>query len=83
MPNGLPRPGLMDGDGPARGFGVEVWELPAHGLGELVAEVGAPLRLGPVRLSDGRTAPGFLGDAAALVDAAELSHLDGWREVGR
>ena len=83
VPDGVPRPGLVDGDGPARGFAVEVWELPAQGLGELVAEVGAPLRLGPVRLSDGRTVPGFLGDAAALAGAADLSDLDGWREVAR
>ena len=82
VPEGLPRPGLVDGDGPARGFAVQVWELPAQGLGELVAEVGAPLRLGPVQLSDGTTAPGFLGDASALAGAEDLSHLDGWREVG-
>lgn len=81
VPDGPPRPGLVDGDGPAGGFAVEVWELPAQGLGELVAEVGAPLRLGAVRLSDGTTMPGFLGDAAALADADDLSHLDGWREV--
>jgi allophanate hydrolase len=81
VPDGIPRPGLVDGDGPVGGFAVEVWELPTQGLGELVAEVGPPLRLGGVRLSDGTTVPGFLGDATALAGADDLSHHDGWREV--
>ena len=78
---GVPRPALVGGDGPAEGFAVEVWELPAQGLGELAAEVGAPLRLGQVRLADGTTSLGWLGDAQLLTGAADLSHLDGWRSA--
>jgi allophanate hydrolase len=81
VPTGLPRPALVSGDGPAQGFAVEVWELPAQGLGELAAEVGGPLRLGPVRLDDGTQSLGFLGDVQALGDAEDLSHLDGWRDA--
>jgi allophanate hydrolase len=76
---GIPRPALVAGDGPAEGFAVEVWELPAQGLGEVVAEVTAPLRMGSVRLADGSTSLGWVGDAAALTDAEDLSGFDGWR----
>ena len=81
VPDGVPRPALVDGDGPERGFAVEVWELPAQGLGELLAEVGPPLRLGQVRLADGSTAVGFVGDPTALAGAQDLSGFDGWRDV--
>jgi allophanate hydrolase len=79
--DGLPRPALVAGDGPDQGFAAEVWELPAQALGELAAEVAAPLRLGPVRLADGTRCVGFLGDAQALAGADDLSHLDGWRDA--
>jgi allophanate hydrolase len=78
---GVPRPALVAGDGPAEGFAVEVWELPAQGVGELAALVGPPLSLGQVRLADGTSALGFVGDATALAGAEDLSHLDGWREA--
>jgi allophanate hydrolase len=79
VPDGPPRPALVDGDGP--GFAVEVWELPAQGIGELAAEVAPPLRLGQVRLADGTTSLGFVGDPGLLVGAEDLSHLDGWRDA--
>jgi allophanate hydrolase len=81
VPDGVPRPALVAGDGPERGFAVEVWELPEQGIGQLAAEVGSPLRLGPVRLADGSASLGFLGDAASLAGAQDLSHLDGWRDA--
>ncbi|MGZ6803703.1 MAG: allophanate hydrolase-related protein, partial [Nocardioidaceae bacterium] len=81
VPDGVPRPALVPGDGPERGFAVEIWELPEQGVGQLAAEVGPPLRLGQVRLADGTAALGFLGDAALLVGAEDLSHLDGWRDA--
>jgi len=60
---------------------VQVWQLPAQGLGELAAELGAPLRLGPVRLSDGSVSVGYLGDAASLAGAEDISGGDGWRDA--
>ncbi|GAB2907307.1 allophanate hydrolase [Rhodococcus aerolatus] len=81
VPDGVPRPALVPGDGPARGFAVEEWEVPAQGLGELAGEVGPPLRWGPVRLADGSSALGYLGEAAELAGAEDLSHHDGWRDA--
>lgn len=81
IPEGVPRPALVAGPGPARGFAVEVWQMPSQGLGELVAEVGPPLRLGQVRLADGTTSVGFLGDPSGLSDDQDLSDFDGWRDA--
>ncbi len=78
---GVPRPALVGGDGPADGFAVEVWELPAQGLGEVAAEVTAPLRLGPLQLSDGSTPLGWLGDVQALDGAEDISAFGGWRDA--
>jgi allophanate hydrolase len=78
VPTGLPRPALVPG---AHSFAVEVWELPAQGLGELLAEVGPPLRLGQVELADGSSHVGFVGDQALLPGATDLSHLDSWRDA--
>lgn len=81
VPNGEPRPALVAGNGPDQGFAVEVWQLPSQGLGELLTEVGPPLYLGQVRLADGTTSTGFLGDATLLADAHDLSNVDGWRDA--
>jgi allophanate hydrolase len=78
VPTGVPRPALVAG---SSSYEVEVWELPAQGLGELVALVGPPLRLGQVALADGASAVGFVGDEALLAGAEEL-HVTSWRDVG-
>jgi allophanate hydrolase len=78
---GVPRPALLPGDGPERGFAVEVWSVPSEGLAALAAETPAPLAIGTLRLADGSTSAGWVGDAAVLVGAEDLSRFDGWREV--
>jgi allophanate hydrolase len=81
VPSGLPRPALVPGRGPERGFAAELWDLPAQGLGELTSAVAPPLRLGPLQLSDGSTCLGFLGAPEALEGAEDLSAYDGWRDA--
>jgi allophanate hydrolase len=76
---GVPRPGLVSGEGPAEGFGVEIWELPLQTLGSLAAELSPPLRFGQLRLSDGTTVLGYLGDDVALSSAEDISEYGGWR----
>jgi allophanate hydrolase len=76
---GVPRPGLVSGAGPADGFAVEIWELPLHTLGSLAAELSPPLRFGQLRLSDGTTVLGYLGDDVALSTAEDISEYGGWR----
>jgi allophanate hydrolase len=81
VPTGVSRPALVAGDGPEQGFAVEVWQLPAQGIGELAGLIGPPLSLGQVRMSDGTSQLGFVGNASALVDAQDLSGFDGWRDA--
>ena len=75
------RPGLVRARGNEEGaaIDVEVWRLPATGLGRLVASLPAPLRIGTVELHDGTTAPGFLCEAHAAARATEITAHGGWR----
>jgi allophanate hydrolase len=80
VPGPLPRPGLVRAaGGPAGGLEVEVWDLPAAGLGELVATVAAPLALGPVELDDGSVVPGFLTDPTGVDATQDITDSGGWR----
>jgi allophanate hydrolase len=80
LPGTPAKPGLVDtGDGPTEGLEVELWNLPQHGLGQLLGSVGAPLRLGPVRLDDGSAHIGFLADPAAVGTARDITASGGWR----
>jgi allophanate hydrolase len=80
VPGPLPRPGLVrDAGGPADGLEVEVWDLPAAGLGELLPTVAAPLALGPVELDDGSVVPGFLTDPGGVDAAHDITAAGGWR----
>ena len=58
---------------------MEVWRLPAAGLGRLVAALPAPLGIGTVELHDGTTAHGFLCEEHAAARAAEITAHGGWR----
>jgi allophanate hydrolase len=54
VPGPFPRPGLVQtGDGPPRGFEVELWQLPYGGLGRLLPQIAAPRALGAQQLADG------------------------------
>jgi len=75
-----PKPGLQREpgfDGP--GIVLEIWELPAAGLGQFVANIPAPLGVGKIELADGRHVTGFLCEAAALADARDITEFGGWR----
>ncbi len=75
------KPGLVqvsEDDGHA--IEVEVWRLPAAGLGRLVAGVRPPLSIGAVALADGSSVPGFVCDPrVAQGDAREITAWGGWR----
>ncbi|WP_329599058.1 allophanate hydrolase [Streptomyces pseudovenezuelae] len=74
-----PKPGLVHvGEGGAR-IEAEVWRLPAEGLGRLLAALPRPMALGSVQLADGTHVPGFLCEPSAVVDAADITALGGWR----
>ncbi|WP_327182115.1 allophanate hydrolase [Streptomyces sp. NBC_01334] len=74
-----PKPGLVHvGEGGAA-IEVEIWRLPAEGLGNLLAALPRPMTLGSVELTDGTRVPGFLCEPGALGDAADITAYGGWR----
>lgn len=75
-----PKPALIRDPGFAGdGIAVEVWALPPDAFGDFVARIPAPLGIGKVALADGRTLPGFLCEAQALIGAEEITGFGGWR----
>ncbi|MFE2561418.1 allophanate hydrolase [Streptomyces sp. NPDC059352] len=77
-----PKPGLVRmAPGAEAGASVEaeVWELPAEGLGLLLAGLPAPMTLGRVELVDGTAVPGFLCEPEALAGAEDITGYGGWR----
>ena len=87
LPTTPPKPGLVRvapdaaSAGAAAGAAIEaeVWELPAEGLGRLVAALPSPMVIGSVRLADGSSVAGFLCEPAALADAPDITAHGGWR----
>lgn len=73
-------PGLVE---VAAGTGVaiagELYAVPEPAVAELAWLVRAPIRLGRVRLEDGREVYGYLCDPAAATTGRDISHLGGWR----
>ncbi|MEU2300587.1 allophanate hydrolase [Streptomyces antibioticus] len=74
-----PKPGLEHVGAGGAGIEVEIWRLPAEGLGRLVASLPRPMTLGSVQLSDGTGVPGFLCEPGALADAEDITRYGGWR----
>lgn len=76
-----PRPGLVRDDGPdALPVEVEVWDLPDEGLGTLLRLLPDGLAIGPVRLRDGSTLPGFVAAADDRARLGDAPALRGWRD---
>ena len=80
--NGGPpqRPGLLRVPaGQGASIGVEIWALPADGFGRFVAAIPAPLSIGTLMLSDGRSVKGFLAESDGVNGARDISEFGGWR----
>ncbi|NEB02305.1 allophanate hydrolase [Streptomyces sp. SID13726] len=74
-----PKPGLVHvGEGGAE-IEVEVWRLPAEGLGRLLTALPRPMTLGCVELADGTRTPGFLCEPGALANAEDITSHGSWR----
>ncbi|MGW2562228.1 allophanate hydrolase [Streptomyces sp. NPDC001514] len=74
-----PKPGLAyvsEGGAPIE---AEVWELPAEGLGRLVAALPRPMAIGRITLADDSAMAGFLCEPEALDGAEDITHHGGWR----
>ncbi|WP_431681924.1 allophanate hydrolase [Kitasatospora sp. KL5] len=74
-----PKPGIVRVDEGGTAVAGELWELPAAGLGTLLAALPHPMALGPVQLADGTRTPGFLCEPAALPGAEDITASGDWR----
>ena len=73
------KPGLVRARAGA-GIEVEVWAVPEDRFGAFVAAVPAPLAIGTCTLAGGRTVKSFVCEPEAIQDAADITHLRGWRK---
>ena len=74
-----PKPALVHDVQGGRSIEVEVYELDAAAFGGFTADVPAPLAIGTVTLADGETVKGFVAEPRAILGAAEITWLGGWR----
>ncbi|MGB8701652.1 MAG: hypothetical protein WCD18_19735 [Thermosynechococcaceae cyanobacterium] len=58
---------------------LEVWRVPAAGLSTLLNQEPPGLCIGKVRLIDGETVLGILGEAIACEGQREITPWGGWR----
>ncbi len=80
LPGGPPaRPGLVRVGAGGAAIALEVWAMPIARLGELLAQIPAPLGLGRVRLEGGEEVIGFLAEAAGVEGAEDITAHGGWR----
>lgn len=62
---------------------VEVWSVPAAGLGELLLREPPGLSIGKVRLADGTVVLGVLGEPVLCEGQCEITSYRGWRAYRR
>nr|WP_205830995.1 allophanate hydrolase [Microbispora sp. CL1-1] len=74
-----PKPGLVRVAEGGAAIECEVWELPAEGLGDMLAALPRPMTFGQVELADGANVPGFLCAPEGLRGAADITGHGGWR----
>jgi allophanate hydrolase len=66
------------GDGQGLPISGEVWRLSTGALGRFVAELPAPMSLGPEELSDGSWVVGFGCSAEAGATGTDITAHGGW-----
>ncbi len=66
-------------DGSGVGIAVEVWSVPPAGLAGILLTEPAGLTIGKVRLEDGSTVLGVVGEATFVKGQREITQYRGWR----
>lgn len=59
---------------------VEVWEVPAAGLAEILMKEPTGLSVGKVKLDGGETVLGVIGEPEFVVGQKEITDFGGWRK---
>jgi hypothetical protein len=73
-------PGMTRDDRSGTGIAVELWELSARGILQLLYGEPDGLCLGKVSLADGRVVLGILAEASILEGCQEITRFGGWRK---
>jgi allophanate hydrolase len=76
---GVTRPGLVRVSAGGGSVEIEIWELSPAALGELLADVSAPLAIGRVELLDGTEIAGFVCEGHVADGARDITEHGGWR----
>jgi gamma-glutamylcyclotransferase (GGCT)/AIG2-like uncharacterized protein YtfP len=58
---------------------VEVWSVPAEGVASILVQEPDGLTIGKIRLADGSTVLGVLGELALCEGQQEITAFGGWR----
>lgn len=66
-------------DGSGTRIAVEVWSVPAAGIAGILMSEPPGLSIGKVRLEDGSTVLGVLGEPALVEGQREITQYGGWR----
>lgn len=78
LPGSPPQAGVVDADGGAALLG-ERWLVSPAGLSDFLADLPAPMTLGPVELEGGTTATGVLCDPTAAARGTDVTAFGCWR----
>ncbi len=66
-------------DGKGVRVAVEIWSVPASGLASILLKEPPGLTIGKVRLDDGETVLGVIGEPALVEGQKEITTFGGWR----
>jgi hypothetical protein len=66
-------------DGKGAKVAVEIWSVPASGLASILLKEPPGLTIGKVRLDDGETVLGVIGEPALVEGQKEITTFGGWR----
>jgi allophanate hydrolase len=73
------RPGLLRVAEDGHKIKLEIWAMPKSAFGDFMTAIPAPLGIGTLALSDGRTVKGFLMESLAVEGATDITETGGWR----
>ena len=72
-------PAMLRFDEGGAAIAVEVWDVPAAGLAQILLQEPPGLCIGKIRLSDGEETLGVLGEPALCAGRREITRWGGWR----
>ena len=72
-------PAMLRVDTGGAAIALEIWDLPAEGLAQVLAGEPAGLCVGKVVLSDGGEILGVLGEPWLIARGSEITRHGGWR----